>query len=718
MTYRILHDLLTSNDLPSEVNSVIENSPPVNTVSDITSLLQFTIPDGKLFYPEPFIASPSYLHSDLTYLHIFQYWYWLWFLFIFLICFFFISFVSTVRWCSTRVRPRRETRGVSRSKCGGLITACVPVSWAVSIMVNESADATDLNGNFGTPELAVGLRTYQWGWEYYYPRTIDLNYNVRPSYSSFIGNSLQYDFSSGETLANNTLWRMYRNKAEDRVVTPAHLLLIPTDASTMVNFVNFKNIGLSTLQASSEFSKIRSAVKAYNPHLAHAPSNFVSKYHTLDTTFASEDDFLTTPSLGNSFASTLLYSASFTTRLETNLGLDSDSSWAQKSVKVVPSPEVKSTYRKLTPWWLAIIQDDICSLLGVGRSGYAEAESSQRGRPVLESSESESSDLERPTLRPYEDEFYIATYTRKNRSLAFGIILRGLWLEYLCMYRDLQPPKINLNYAPHDVTTLRLRYWQWSWDRVAEKSPLFNSDTPKNKFYGAMTRIHEGILLTRLEEQHRLQSLSSAESLGLSKWRAWARHFVKPWEYQDTTPGWAFEDENRDYIGTSKFGGIVYKTPLESGGEARIEIFECGGRVYRETLEPRGPIYREVLEYRNKTLIWAINKGEPDPGSVVYKWKLGSMGKILLEARGPGGIVYRVKVLREGPNPEGLRDFLFYRWAPSPKGEVRVKTREYGRADYREVREPGGVVHRHYLIPGGTIFIDTSRPLDEVWKEQ
>jgi hypothetical protein len=386
---------------------------------------------------------------------------------------------------------------------------------------------------------------------------------------------------------------------------------------------------------------------------------------------------------------------------------------------VIPSPEVKSAPQKLTPWWLAIIQDDICRLLGVGRSSYAEAESSQRGRPVLESSESESSDLEHPTLRPYEDKFYITMYTRKNKPLwtPFGVLLRGIWLEYLCMHKDLQPPKIDLNYADHYVTMLRLRYWAYKWNCAAEKSPLLKTDTHKNKFYGTMLGIHKDIILSRLEKQHQLQSLSSAESLGLSKWRAWSRHFVKPWEYVDTTPGWAFEDEHRDYLGTSKFGGIVYKRPLEFGGEVRTEIFECGGRVYRETLEHRGVIYREVLEYKNKTLIWALNKGAPDPGGMVYKWKLGYTGKILLEAREPGGMIYRVEMLKAGPNPEGLRDYLVYRWEPSPKGEVRVKTREYGRADYREVREPGGVVHRHYLIPGGTIIIDTSRPLDEVWKE-
>ena len=42
--------------------------------------------------------------------------------------FFFITFINTVRWCNARTKPKRETRGVSRSKCADLITACVPVS--------------------------------------------------------------------------------------------------------------------------------------------------------------------------------------------------------------------------------------------------------------------------------------------------------------------------------------------------------------------------------------------------------------------------------------------------------------------------------------------------------------------------------------------------------------------------------------------------------------
>jgi len=334
MTYLALYDLLNSakTSTPTFTSSLADASAPT---SNVASLLQFTIPDGKLFYPEPFIASPSYLHSDITYLHIFQYWYWLWFMFIFLICFFFISFLCTIRWCTNRVRPRRETRGVSRSKCGDLITACVPVSWAISIIVNESTDATDLNDGFGTAELVVGVRAYQWGWEYYYPRSIDLNYNVRPSYSSFVGNSLKYNFSSGKSLATNNLWRMYQNKPEDRVITPAHLMLIPLDSGSMTNFLNFKNIGVNTLQESTAFSKIRNATKVYNSHLVHTPSTFTSKYYSLNNMFSDENDYLTTSSFGvkkqhnlnssssygNSFASTTLDLTSFNKFLDVNLGL-------------------------------------------------------------------------------------------------------------------------------------------------------------------------------------------------------------------------------------------------------------------------------------------------------------------------------------------------------------------------------------------------------------
>ena len=270
-----------------------------NSLSSHTySVLQYTIPDCKLFYPEPFLASPSYMHTDLHFLHILQYWYWLWFLFIFLICFFFITFLSTIRWCNLRVKPRRETRGVSRSKCGDLITACVPIVWAISIIVYESTDPSDFNDGFGTGELIVGIRAYQWGWEYYYPKSIDLNYNVEPSYSSFIGNSLKYNYSSGRHLEMSQLWKFYQNKVNDKIVTPAHLLLLPAENSKNLNYSNFENIGSNTLKSSESFTKVKNVSKTFYSNLVTSPSTITTRYKNLNNLYVNDNNFLNSVNYG------------------------------------------------------------------------------------------------------------------------------------------------------------------------------------------------------------------------------------------------------------------------------------------------------------------------------------------------------------------------------------------------------------------------------------
>ena len=168
---------------------------------------QASTPTRKLHYPEPFIASASFVHTDIAFIHILHYNYWLWFVFVFLIVFFFLTFLCTIRWCNMRTRPRRETRGISRSKCGDLITACVPVSWAASIIISESTDTSGFYDGFSAPKIMVGIQDYQWGWEYYYPKSVDLNYAIKPSHSRFIGNSLKYvDFEEGVLVTNN-LWK-------------------------------------------------------------------------------------------------------------------------------------------------------------------------------------------------------------------------------------------------------------------------------------------------------------------------------------------------------------------------------------------------------------------------------------------------------------------------------------------------------------------------------
>jgi len=263
----------------------------LESLAHVKSLYHYGVPQVKLYYPEPFIASPSFIHNDIGFIHILQYQFWLWFVFIFMIVFFFLSFLCVARWCSMRNQPRRETRGVSRSKCGDLITACVPVTWAVSIIVSESTDAMDIYDGFGASEILIGIRAYQWGWEYYYPKSIDLQYNVRPSYSTFIGNSLKYNSSSEKTLNTNQLWKFYQNKKEDLIVTPAHLLTVPLDNNKVFNFMNFKNIGASTAQESAAFKKVRMHSKTYNTNLVHTPTTFTNKYIKLNSLYSNENSF-------------------------------------------------------------------------------------------------------------------------------------------------------------------------------------------------------------------------------------------------------------------------------------------------------------------------------------------------------------------------------------------------------------------------------------------
>lgn len=291
---------------------------------------KYTLPNAKLYYPEPFIASPSYLHSDLYFLNILQYWYWLWFIFVYLIIFFFISFLSVVRWCSTHKRPRRETRGVSRSKCGDLITACVPVSWAASIIVSESTDTSDLNDGFGTGEIVVGVRAYQWGWEYYYPKKIDLLYNVTPSYSTFVGNSLKYNHTSGTTSSTNNFWKQYQTKSQDSPIIPASVVFNTLSSLDDAPQTNFDQVGVNTLKLSASFPRIRNNTKIYNTHLLITPTNYAHHSYNLNTLYSSPNDFLSSTDFGITRTTNFLPAISTVTNSESTI----DSSSFEKFLDV------------------------------------------------------------------------------------------------------------------------------------------------------------------------------------------------------------------------------------------------------------------------------------------------------------------------------------------------------------------------------------------------
>lgn len=222
--------------------------------NDILSTYHFSTPVTKCFYPDSFVASASFMHYDLWFSHILIYQYWLWFVFVFLITFFFLMLIHILRWCNFRTRPRRETRGVSRSKCADLITACVPVSWATSIIVSESTDAIDYFDGFGTTETIVGIRAYQWGWEYYYPKDLDLQYSMVENYSTFLGNSLHYSTTSSTNNGTTYVWNFFRTSQTNQHSTPLSLLFYFNKNNTPLNLFSKSN---STIDFFNEYNAFK-----------------------------------------------------------------------------------------------------------------------------------------------------------------------------------------------------------------------------------------------------------------------------------------------------------------------------------------------------------------------------------------------------------------------------------------------------------------------------
>jgi hypothetical protein len=55
------------------LSSVVEDIDKFESLEHVRSIYAATSPNVKLYYPEPFIASPSFIHNDLGFVHILQY---------------------------------------------------------------------------------------------------------------------------------------------------------------------------------------------------------------------------------------------------------------------------------------------------------------------------------------------------------------------------------------------------------------------------------------------------------------------------------------------------------------------------------------------------------------------------------------------------------------------------------------------------------------------
>lgn len=127
----------------------------------------------RLFYPRSFTASSSLnaLNTPwfIDYGHLT---FWFFFLCTFLLVMWLVTLHNlTSKNVETRW-PRRETRGFSRAQAGDVMTAVLPLTWSVTMLLHASTHSLNFDENTAATTFSFTVMAYQWGWNYYFPKDI------------------------------------------------------------------------------------------------------------------------------------------------------------------------------------------------------------------------------------------------------------------------------------------------------------------------------------------------------------------------------------------------------------------------------------------------------------------------------------------------------------------------------------------------------------------
>jgi hypothetical protein len=137
----------------------------------------------------------------------------------------------------------------------------------------------------------IGIRAYQWGWEYFYPKSIDLNYNVNPSYSAVVGKSLKYINATSNPVNPHTLYKFRQNSKNSSIYSvPTHVVLTPNNNPNLINFMDLGNTYLLTVKNSTTFKKIQFFSKTNPNSLFNIKSDFQNSFTKLSTYYNNDLD--------------------------------------------------------------------------------------------------------------------------------------------------------------------------------------------------------------------------------------------------------------------------------------------------------------------------------------------------------------------------------------------------------------------------------------------
>lgn len=154
------------------VNNDFQQNSEWNTV-DVQNPLNGLAAQSRLFYPRSFSVSPS-LNSLNTpwfidYGHLM---FWFFFLSTFVIVMWLVTLHSLAsKNIETRL-PKRETRGFSRAQTGDVMTAVLPLTWSITMLMHASTHSINFDENTAATVFSFTVVAYQWGWNYYFPRDV------------------------------------------------------------------------------------------------------------------------------------------------------------------------------------------------------------------------------------------------------------------------------------------------------------------------------------------------------------------------------------------------------------------------------------------------------------------------------------------------------------------------------------------------------------------
>lgn len=154
------------------VNNDFQQNSEWDTV-DVQNPLNGLAAQSRLFYPRSFSVSPS-LNSLNTpwfidYGHLM---FWFFFLSTFVIVMWLVTLHSLAsKNIETRL-PKRETRGFSRAQTGDVMTAVLPLTWSITMLMHASTHSINFDENTAATVFSFTVVAYQWGWNYYFPRDV------------------------------------------------------------------------------------------------------------------------------------------------------------------------------------------------------------------------------------------------------------------------------------------------------------------------------------------------------------------------------------------------------------------------------------------------------------------------------------------------------------------------------------------------------------------